>query len=145
MTDRKKFTEQELQERLKKGKQLTREEFIKRIHEASERKTKSQVTGFCVLFFERSYFFSNAPHLNSSSSRWSSLFMVQSMCSIGSSMSSFLQRRHNPGFFTRSCIDLVAIIIIKTVDIFHSKKLLIQSGKYAFEVQTAKLYFFRIN
>ena len=42
MTDRKKFTEQELQERLKKGKQLTREEFIKRIHEASERKTKSQ-------------------------------------------------------------------------------------------------------
>ena len=42
MTDRKKFTEQELQERLKKGKQLTREEFIKRIHEASERKTKSK-------------------------------------------------------------------------------------------------------
>lgn len=41
MNDKRKFTEKELEERMKKGKHLTREEFIKQIQEAREQKTKT--------------------------------------------------------------------------------------------------------
>lgn len=41
MNNKKKFTEKELEERLKKGKRLTHEEFIKRIHEIRQQKAKA--------------------------------------------------------------------------------------------------------
>lgn len=41
-TRTKKFTEKALQERLKNGKPLTREEFLKRIHEIKGQKIKTK-------------------------------------------------------------------------------------------------------
>lgn len=40
--DTKKFTEKELQERLKNGKPLTRQEFLKRIHEKKGQSVKAK-------------------------------------------------------------------------------------------------------
>lgn len=41
--DTKKFTEKELQERLKNGKPLTREEFLKRIQEKRGQSVKAKI------------------------------------------------------------------------------------------------------
>jgi hypothetical protein len=41
MDNKRKFSEQKLEERLRKGKRLTREEFIKRIKEAGKQKAKT--------------------------------------------------------------------------------------------------------